>query len=243
MLYVIYGLTNIVGQHTRAYFQSRGIRDIDKLTFETEYTRIQPSTGTMRRAARQEKVYACDYVYENHGRIVGFTAEQIESAVNGRDDALLTFSSQDLSFLRELKSAYGDHVAILFAYIEDRTLAEITNIMDAPVEQKRERLAMGHAIKERFLAERDLFDEVILFTGADTLYNLEHLNTQYAHIINKYNEKEKELVPLPYTGSKPYIFVSYARNDTEQVMPYLRFCSATAAESGSMPVFGAATIG
>ena len=77
MLYIIYGLTTVVGQESREYFLSRDIRVIEKLTYETPQARIQPSTGILRRAENDDQVRVCVYVYENHGRIVGFSAEQI----------------------------------------------------------------------------------------------------------------------------------------------------------------------
>ncbi|MBR2888926.1 MAG: TIR domain-containing protein [Oscillospiraceae bacterium] len=222
MLYIIYGLTTVVTKTTLIYFQGRGIRVIDKLTWLGPNPRVQAS-NPIARLATEEEVRACDYIYENHGRLVGFHSEALNSAVYGRDDALLTFSSQDLSFLRELKTAYGDHVAIIYAFIEDRALEALTNALPFPGAQKLERLAMGRTIKERFLAERELFDEVVLFTGEGTHFDLEHLQAQYAFIINKYNEREKELVPLPYRGTDPYIFVSYARKDKDTILPLLRF--------------------
>ena len=222
MLYIIYGLTLSVTKESRAIFDREGISQISKLTYETKDVRIKPSDGVLKRTDDEALVRSFDYVYENHGRVVGFSAEQIESAVNGRTDAYLTFSSEDLSFLREIKDAYGEHVAIIYAFIEDRTLAAITNALDAPEEQKRHRLAMGRSIKERFLAERELFDEVVLYTGEGTQLDFDSLKVQYDHIIKKYRQMEKELVPLPYKGTKPYIFVSYARDDSDRVIPYLR---------------------
>lgn len=62
------------------------------------------------------------------------------------------FEEIGLSFLREIKEAYGNHVAIIYACIEDKTLEALTNA----------------------------------------------LKRQYAHIVKKYKEMEKELVPLPF---------------------------------------------
>ena len=222
MLYIIYGLTTIVTRSTKAFFKENDIDDVFKYTFETENTRIQPSDGILRRTDRSE-VESCDYRYENNGRLVGFRSSQIEPAVNGQTDTLLTFSSDDLSFLQEIKNAYGDHVVTIYAYIEDNALSALTNALPAPADQKEARLEMGRAIKDRFIAQRALFDEVVLYSGENTQFDLENLKAQYAHLIKKYKEREKDLIPLPYTGNKPYIFVSYARADEETVIPYLRF--------------------
>lgn len=222
MLYIVYGLTVDVSRFSRAYFDELGIKRVDKFTYETENVRVKPTDGVLNTVKSEEEVRSCDYVYENHGRVVGFTSASIENAVNGKDDAILTFSSDNLSFLREIKNAYGDHVAIIFTYIDDRTLKDITDGIGAPDSQKIERLKMGQAIKDRFIAERELFDETIIYGGENSLFNLESLKKQYDHIIKKYKNLEKELVPLPYTGNKPYIFVSYARDDTDKVLPYLK---------------------
>ena len=222
MLYIVYGLTLDIGKVSRSYFKEIGLAQIEKITYETENTRVQPSDGILHRASSREEVTACDYVYENHGRLVGFTAAQIERAVSGQCDAYLTFSSEDLSFLREIKEAYGDHVAIIYAYIEDQLLRERTNALIANESEKQARLEMGRAIKDRYLAERKLFDEVVIYTGEHTAFDFAALKLQYAHILEKYRELEKELVPLPYKGNKPYVFVSYARADSDSVLPYLR---------------------
>ena len=222
VLYIIYGLTLSVGKVSRAYFEEIGLSQIEKITYETENTRVQPSDGILHRAENESEVKECDYIYENHGRLVGFTASQIERAVSGGADAYLTFSSDDLSFLREIKEAYGDHVAIIYACIEDKTLEALTNALKVPEDQKKARLEMGQAIKKRYLAERELFDETVIYTGENTAFDMTALKLQYAHIVKKYKEMEKELVPLPYKGNLPYVFVSYARADTDKVLPYLR---------------------
>ncbi len=221
MLYIIYGLTTVLRKATCDYFNTAGIEHIEKITFETKDVKIQPTDGRLNRAESEEAVRQCDYVYENHGRVVGFTADQIEAAVTGKTDAYLTFSTGDLSFLREIKNAYGDHVTSIYVFTEEKALETITNAIDAPEEQKRERLNLGRIIKERYLAERELFDETVIFSGENTTFDIASLSTQYAPILTKYKERESKLPPLPYKGNDPYIFVSYSRKDTDTVMPIL----------------------
>lgn len=222
MLYIVYGLTAIVGKVSREHFENCNLKKIEKITYETQNVAVDPCYGTINKVYSEETVRACDYVYENHGRVVGFNAEQIEKAVNGITDAVLTFSSDELSFLREIKNAYGDHVAVIYTYIEDKALEYAINIIEAPDIQKERRIAMGKAIKERFVAERELFDEVIIYSGEDTIFNFEALKKQYDFIFKKYKDIENDLVPLPYKGNKPYVFVSYSHEDEKKVLPYLR---------------------
>lgn len=222
MLYIVYGLTAAVSKFSQEHFEKSKLKRIEKITYETENVAVKSSFGVLNTVDSEQEVRACDYVYENHGRIVGFNADQIENAVNGIIDAVLTFSSNELSFLREIKNAYGDHVAIIYAYIEDKALEQITNSIDAPAVQKEHRIKLGKEIKERFLIERELFDEVVVFSGEGTLFDYEALKRQYDYIFKKYKEKENDLVPLPYKGTKPYIFVSYARENEKLVLPYLR---------------------
>lgn len=221
MLYIIYGLTTVLRKATCDFFDTAGIEHVEKLTFETKDVKVQPTDGRLNRADSEETVRQCDYVYENHGRVVGFTADQIEAAVTGKTDAYLTFSTGDLSFLREIKNAYGDHVTSIYIFTEEKALETITNAIDAPEEQKRERLNLGRIIKECYLTERELFDETVIFSGENTTFDIPSLSTQYATILAKYKERESKLPPLPYKGNDPYIFVSYSRKDTETVIPLL----------------------
>ncbi len=223
MLYIIYGLTTTMGKISREYFKEQGIQQINKYNFNTAAAYVQPSDGQSLQDCTQEEVQSCDYIYESHGRLVGFTSKQIEAAVNGKENAFLTFSSEDLSFLREIKHAYGSHVVIIYTYIDQQTLVSITNALQTTDTQKAARLSMGASIKKNFSIHRDLFDEIVLYGGESSQFDIENLKQQYAHILGKYANAEKESVPLPYTGNKPYIFVSYARNDTEQVLPYLQY--------------------
>ncbi len=225
MLYVLYGLTTEVTRFVRSYFSQLNIDGVDKITYETANVKVQPSDGRLNRAISEVQVRNCDYVYENHGRIVGFTSAQIEDAVTGKKDAYLSFSSGELSFLREIKNAYGNHVATIFNYIEDKALEQLTSAINAPDAEKSERLAMGKTLKEMFLEERELFDEIVIFSGNSTVFGYDSLVTQYDHIIKKHKELEQENIPLPYLGNKPYIFVSYARADTEKVVPVLKYLS------------------
>lgn len=222
MLYIIYGLTTSLRRATCDFFDGKGIEHIEKITYETEDVKVKPSDGRLNRAESEEQVRNCDYVYENHGRIVGFTAAQIENAVMGRKDAYLTFSSDDLSFLRELKTAYGNHVVTIYTFIEETALKTVIDAIKSPEQDKLERLKLGELIKKRFLAERELFDETIIYCGENTIFNLSSLETQYANVTTKYKEIENKLPPLPYKGSKPYIFVSYARSDSDKVVPILQ---------------------
>lgn len=225
MLYVIYGLTSTVGKESRAYFKARGIDLIEKLTYVTKDVRVKAGYGIPRQATTEEEVRRCDYVYENHGRLVGITLDQIFSALNGTGDSLLTFSAEGTDLLRQIKIAYPDRVVSIYAYIDAHELEALTNELphEVTAEERRARLGMGQAIKESFLENRALFDETVLYCGENSPFNLESLRLQYARIIEKYETLDDDLVPLPYSGDKPYVFVSYARKDTERILPYLNF--------------------
>ena len=222
MLYIIYGLTASVTKRSWECFEEMGIEKINKITYKTEGLVITPSVGKLNLASSEEEVRACDYVYEGNGRVVGFTSAQIEKAVSGQTDAVLTFSSGDVSFLREIKNAYGKYVTIIYVYIDDAVLGEMTDALDVSEEQKAARLQMGATVKKCYFEERDLFDEVLVYGGERSIFNLESIKEQYVHIMNKHKAPEKDKVEFPYLGNKPYVFVSYARSDTERVLPYLQ---------------------
>ena len=83
-------------------------------------------------------------------KFIGILGNKIRAAA-GKADAYLTFSSGELSFLREIKNAYGNHVATIFNFIEDKALEQLTNSINAPDSEKLERLAMGKTLKNMFL--------------------------------------------------------------------------------------------
>ncbi len=222
MLYIIYGLVSTVGEEMRNYLEGLGISKIDKITYKTEKAYVQPSVGALNLVSDEDEIKKCDYIYEIHGRLVGFTSEQIEKAVNGFCDSYLTFSSGNLSFLEEIKNAYGNHVSIIYTYIEDKALKTIVDSINTSEDQKLARINMGAEIKKSFLLNRELFDETVIYSGEDTFFNLSNLRHQFKYIVDKYKNAENELIPLPYTGNKPYIFVSYARDDTDKVLPILK---------------------
>ena len=225
MLYIIYGLTTTVGRESRRFFIDRGVNLIEKLTYEPSTARVKPSDGILHRATTEEEVRACSYVYENHGRIVGVTLDQIFAALNGRRDSLLTFSAENADLIRDIKSAYSNRVVSIYAYIEERTLRHLTDTLphNADASEKEHRLNMGAAIRSAYLKNHTLFDETVLYCGEDSTFNMEALLYQYESILEKYKDRNEGLVDLPYGGQKPYLFVSYARKDTAQILPYLNF--------------------
>ena len=225
MLYMIYGLTSVVGARARQYFAERGVEVVQKLTYETENVRVRPAIGQLKRAITKEEVLACDYVYENHGRIVGFTLDQIIDALNGKKDCLLTFSADSVELLEQIKATYRHRVVSIFAYIDKRQLEELTANLPREVseEEIHHRLEMGHAVKKCYLQNQAMFDETVIYGGEETLFDLDAFCDQLGHIIEKYKNAAKDLIDLPYMGDKPYIFVSYARADTEKVVPILQF--------------------
>lgn len=225
MLYMIYGLTSIVGNETRKYFAEQGIELIRKLTYETENVRVHPTTNAFTPAVTEEEVRSCDYVYENHGRIVGFNFDQIIDALNGKKNCLLTFSADSVELLEQIKAAYRNRVVSIFAYIDKQQLETLTYNLphDASDSEIHHRLEMGRWVKQCYLQNRHLFDETVIYGGEDTVLDLNALRQQYDHVFEKYKDADKDLIDLPYMGNKPYIFISYARDDKSKVLPILKF--------------------
>ena len=225
MLYIIYGLTLDVGARARQYFTERGVEVVQKLTYETENVRVRPITGQLNSAISKEEVLACDYVYENHGRIVGFTLDQIIDALNGKKDCLLTFSADSVELLEQIKATYRHRVVSIFAYIDKRQLEELTTHLSrqATQEEIHHRLEMGRAVKRCYLQNQAMFDETVIYGGEETVFNLDAFCSQLGRIMEKYKNAAKDLIDLPYMGDKPYIFVSYARADTAKVVPILKY--------------------
>ena len=227
MLYILFGSTAEMGKYCRDYFESKGVEIIEKLNYIPKKTTLTTLFGT-RTKATLKQVEACDYVYENDGLKVGFNKAQIIDAATGRKNCLLTMSAPNLEFVREAKGAYGDFVTVIGTYIDPLQLEKMYKANRSISRKQRVvRLEIGRAVKRVLLEEREQFDEILLYGGPDSLFNFESLGKQLDFMIAKAEIRERRMkdtayVDLPYKGTKPYVFVSYAHEDRLRVLPVLR---------------------
>lgn len=229
MLLVLYGATAYMGYCSRNYLANKGYEAIEKKTFYPDRFGVMTSHMRSTRYTRKD-VADSDFVYETNGVMIGFDRNQIIDSVRGRKNTLLTISIQNsdflMAFLKDIRATYGEYVNVVYAYLDSATGNETAAFSDISSEEYAARLEMNANIKQFFTENRELFDDVVIYGGRDSVFGLDFLYKQYDLILSRLQKKEKLLnskmyVELPYSGSKPYLFVSYSHKDTQKVMPIL----------------------
>ena len=226
MLIILYGTSGQMGYESRCYIESQGLSQVKKLSYCEGESVMVPRTGK-RNYVTKEEVLNCDFVYYHTDNIIGFNKDQIIDAVTGRKDCLLSTSSYSVEYIQQLKMAYGDYVTVIFVYTDQYLLKNMTAAMPDMTDQEMNmRLLMGESLRKIFLEHRNLFDEVVLYGGEDSIYNTPALFTQYDHIIKKARKRQtflnnRNYVEMPYAGPDDYIFVSYSHKDRDKVYPIL----------------------
>ena len=104
MLFVLFGTIGDFGVKCRNYFE-------EKYKFKYIEKKIYDSKNPDLRGEVDGKFYGsltavkkCDFWYENKKRVIGFNFNQIESAVRGKENCLLTLSAHNIKLLRQLKA-------------------------------------------------------------------------------------------------------------------------------------------
>ena len=227
MLFILFGATAEMGRQSREYLQAKGLELIQKINYVPDGYMMQERFGINQKASKEE-VLKCDFIYENNGKLVGFNKAQIIDAVRGRSQCLLTSSGSTIDFIRQIKAAYGEYVTVIGTYIDDDTLERMFRaIPDITDEEVALRISVGSTIKKILLADRDLFDHIVIYGGNRSIFDDDALRIQYDHIIHTANRAERALndrmyVEMPYVGNENYLFVSYSHSDRESVFPILR---------------------
>lgn len=226
MLVILFGPTVEMGKWSRQYFIDNGFELIQKYHNIPDNFAL-PARFGKRLEASKEKVMSCDFIYENNGMLVGFNKEQIMDAVRGRKKCLITTSSSTIDFIRQIKAAYGEYVTVIGTYIDDRTLKILFESLPGVTDEElRRRIATGIQIKKSILADRKLFDYIVMYGGDNSVFNIASLKVQYDYMLDHMYRREKELngkmyVEMPYAGGEDYVFVSYSHSDIEKVFPVL----------------------
>ena len=226
MLFVLFGTMGDMGYESRAYLESQGFEQVTKLQYAPADTAMVTRHGK-RTYAPLEEVLRCDFVYHHNDFTVGFNKEQIIDAVTGRKDCLLSLSANSIDFIEQLKLAYGEYVTVIFVYTNKELLEKIVSEFDDITPEEQElRLSTGKRIRELFLEKRKVFDEVVLYGGEESIYDIASLKIQYDYIIQKMRRKQQILnnrnyVEMPYSGPDEYLFVSYSHEDKNTVYPIL----------------------
>jgi len=226
MFVIAYGLIGEIAEKTRNFFANNYFEILNKIHYETERTKTISRYGK-RNIVSESEIESSDFVYEVNGMKTGFNKQQILDAVHGKKDLFSTISSENLDFIKQIKKAYGDYVVILYAYIDENTLKGIVNnLSDITNEEAIQRVSTGKIIKNIYLENISLFDDIVIYAGENSQFNTDKLFQQYREIIKISKLKEKQLnskriVELPYVGNDDYLFVSYSHLDIKIVEPIL----------------------
>ncbi|MBQ9746029.1 MAG: toll/interleukin-1 receptor domain-containing protein [Clostridia bacterium] len=228
---VFYGLTLDVGQATREHMRSRGFRIIEKVVCEDDATPVH-SYFVTRNVAKKEALEACDFKYRTNYGSVGFNRTDIFDAIYGNENAVLAMTSENIEFLHHINTGYGDAVPIIGAYISDKAKKELVEKHTQMTEAERaSRLKMGGTAAKIILENRQLFDDILLYDGEDSCFNMAAIGKQLDTFIEKAAEKQKRFldvsyVEAPYQGNENFVFLSYSHKDratAHELLAFLQF--------------------
>ena len=231
MLMIFYGLTLDVGHTLREYMESRGFRVVYKLVYEDPNKPVKPYFKP-RKLASKEAVEACDFKYPTNYGLVGFNKSDIFDAIYGYENAVLTMTSENIEFLRHIKTGYGDAVPIIGTCISLAGMKELfQGKKEMTEEEKTDRLAMKKTVAQTILHNRHLFDDFLIYDGEQSQFNLSTLKIQLDSMIEKAKEKQRRFldtkyIEAPYQGKENYVFFSYAHKDNaiaKDILAFLQF--------------------
>lgn len=239
MLFIVFGATLDLGYQTRQIFIREGFEVIKKYNSVADDALVDPvfyrNSSLDENYAKwyDDKIYVengmadYDFKYNLDGVYLGFNQQQIMDAVRGVTNAILTIGASASELITQLKNAYGDYVTAINIYEDKDTVAASTKHIPDSGEQQT-RILANQKMQRIYLENINIFDEVVIYTGEGSVYDLEALRAQYVQIIEKRKQLEKRLndnryVQLPYGGTQPYIFVSYAHKDMKIVKSLLSF--------------------
>lgn len=243
MLFILFGATLEMGYQSRRILQERGFEIIRKYNYVADDAKVNkklyadPSQNDCTARWYNDKVYVdtleeikkCDFHYSLDKVYLGFDKEQIMEAVHGAKDAILTLGASSIDFITMLKRAYGGYITVIHIFSDEKTVEADCRLSTAVNENEvMTRIAANQKMQKMYLENIRFFDEIVLYTGENTCYDFHALEVQFDTIIMKSREIERELnsrnyVELPYQGSSPYLFISYAHKDMEKVYPELLF--------------------
>ncbi len=237
MLFILFGATLEMGYQCREIFKELGFGIIQKYNYVSDSAKVSKKLymdsnrdeffarwyNDKMYADTLEEIEQCDFRYVMNSIHVGFNKEQILEAVHGASDSLLTIGTATLDFVMQLKKAYGAYVTLINIFSDANTVHHDNRLSSGISRTESEmRDAANQNMQRVFLNNIVDFDETVIFTGNDSVFDLAALKQQFITIIDKRRLIEKELnnrnyVELPYKGDRDYLFISYSHLDKEQV--------------------------
>lgn len=240
MLFILYGATLDLGYESRCIFKNKGFGIIKKYNYVSPYALVNKSIyeNTPSDPSYQkwynDKIYTSkevleqmDFKYHLDGVSVGFNQKEIMDAVRGTTNCLLTIGASSVSLLIQLKKAFGDYITAINIFEDSETvLASVKKSEHMIDSEAATRISANERMQNLFIQNRQVFDEIVIYCGEKSIYNLHSLEIQFDYIIKKHEKIQKILnnkkyVEIPYSGKDPYLFISYAHADAEKVYQIL----------------------
>lgn len=189
-----------MGKSAREFFRSNGVQIVKKF----HYCEKTPKLTTVYEPRNfvDEVTFLRNtdtlYRYPAGNIQTGFSQEEINKAVTGNSDYLLTLSTDRIEIIRSLKQTYGKKVTVIFSYTDDATLTAYFNTMGVSREEVELRCAIGKMIKECFRQNPELFDYTIMYGGKNSIFDDENVVSQcqilYAKSQAKADDNQSELL-------------------------------------------------
>ena len=240
MLFILYGATLDLGYMSRCIFKNKGFGIIKKYNYVSPDALVNksiyenPSIDSSYQEWYDDKIYTSkevleqmDFQYHLDGVSVGFKQKDIMDAVRGTTNCLLTIGASSVSLLIQLKKAFGDYVTAINIFEDRETVSFSVKKSEHMTESEATaRILANEKMQNLFIQNRQVFDEIVIYCGEKSIYNLHSLEIQYDYIIKKREKIQKILnnkkyVEIPYSGKDPYLFISYSHADTEKVYQIL----------------------
>lgn len=197
MLVILYGLISRMGEECRQQFYDKGFQRVEKYNYAIN-PQLSATYGAPRRfvsKATFRKNTDPVFRYEVGGIAVGFDRQQITRAVNDETHSLLTLATDDITVLKEIKRIYGEKARLVYVYIDAVSLQQLVADDKKSPEETAQRLEIGRQVKECYLQNSALFDDVLIYGGDQSQFNTKHLGTQITALIERYMpERRKALV-------------------------------------------------
>ncbi len=221
MLFIITGLTGELGQRAEKLFCQLGLEIIKKQ--EQKSSDDAWNTRASKTQVSKEESDSWDFKYKVDEKIIGFKKEIFFDAINGKTNGVLTVSAKDPEIIREIKSAYDSSlVKTIFVYIEESSLVGTVKKYDNVTEAEiKKRVCVGHELKRTYLENIEIYDNLVIYDDQEYGFGIDDALNQLKRIIEPEIQKSNNGIACPYKGNKPYLFVSYAHNDKQIVLPII----------------------
>ncbi len=209
MLLVLFGVISEIGFKSRQYLIDKGFEFIIKYNYAPETPEVSVLHGTRNFVSEEEFYENTDslFRYEFGGIKIGFNQKQISDAVCNRGNFLLSLSTGDIGFLKEIKRVYGDSVKTLYCCIDDNTLRSVISKYDISEREAEIRYQTGQDVKRAFANDSQIFDHIAIYGGEDSVFNFENLFKQYDAVVEKILGKPQE--EIPYSD----VYIANAEDD------------------------------